>query len=209
MKVGLEQASPGTQFTENLADAAQLVLANVRETHYQHKTFVKEAAGVYDMDCSGFVDYLLKRIARQQFEQLPIEPGHARPRAVEYFEFLNRLSRQPLPGWEAVDQLSQARRGDIIAWERQASSQQPGDTGHVVIIAATPTKKTKNLYEVEIYDSSGILHDDDSRPEHSGGLGKGNITFRVNESGEPTAFRFNALAHFHSEPIAIGRLLTQ
>ncbi len=79
--------------------------------------------------------------------------------------------QQPLPGWEAVPQLGFAQRGDIIAWELQASTQEPGDTGHVVIV------------------------------------GEGVITFRVNESGEPIAFQFNSRARFHTEPIAIGRLV--
>jgi hypothetical protein len=195
--------------SENLADAADRLLRDVRETHYQHKTNVDRAAGVYDMDCSGLVDYLLKGIAPEKFRQLPVEPGHARPRAAMYFQFLDRLREQPLPGWEAIDQLGFAQRGDIIAWELQASTQEPGDTGHVVIVAAAPVLKTENLYRVEVYDSSGIHHDEDSRPKHTSGVGKGVMTFRVNQSGEPISFQFNSRAHFHTEPIAIGRPLNQ
>ena len=207
--IDLEGSTRGADNRENLADAAQRLLSDMRETHYQHKTTIDRAAGAYDMDCSGLVDYLLKRIAPEKFRQLPVEPGHARPRAAMYFQFLDRLREQPLPGWEAVHQLGYAERGDIIAWELQASTQEPGDTGHVVIVAAAPVMKTKNLYGVEVYDSSGIHHDDDSRPEHTSGVGKGVITFRVNESGEPIAFQFNSHAHFHTEPIAIGRLVNQ
>ena len=161
------------------------------------------------MDCSGFVDYLLKRIAPGQFGQLPIEPGHARPRAAMYFQLLHDLRKQPLLGWKAVRQLAHAQRGDIIAWELQASTQEPGDTGHVVIVAAAPVQVAEIIYRIEVYDSSGIPHDDDSRPKNTSGIGKGTITFRVNERGEPIAFQFNSRAHFHEEPIAIGRLVSQ
>ena len=133
-----EDGTPAANLGENLADAAQRLLSDLRETHYQHKTHVDRALGVYDMDCSGFVDYLLKRLAPEQFGQLPIESGHARPRARIYFQLLHRLREQPLPGWEAIRQLAHAQRGDIIAWELQASTQEPGDTGHVVIVAAAP-----------------------------------------------------------------------
>jgi len=122
-----------------------------------------------------------------------------------YFQFLNRLLEQPLPGWKAIRQLSQAQRGDIMAWELQASTKAPGDTGHVVIVAATPIQVTQGTFRVEVYDSSGIHHDDDSRPEHTSGVGKGTITFKVNTSGEPIGFQFNSRARFHDEPIAIGR----
>jgi hypothetical protein len=199
---------PGTN-RENLADAAQHLFSDMRETHYQHKTHVERAEGVYDMDCSGFVDYLLKRIAPGQFGQLHVEPGHARPRATMYFQLLHDLLKQPLRGWTAVRQLAHAQRGDVIAWELQASTQGPGDTGHVVIVAAAPIQVTEMIYRVEVYDSSGIRHDDDSRPEQTSGIGRGTITFRVNEKGEPIAFQFNSRAHFHEEPIAIGRLVSQ
>jgi hypothetical protein len=151
----------------------------------------------------------LKRIAPQQFGELAIEPGHARPRAAIYFKLLNSLREQPLPGWKAIRQIGHAQRGDIIAWELPASIQEPGDTGHVVIVAVDAVQQTKSIWRVEVYDSSGIHHDADSRPDHSSGVGKGIINFRVNEEGEPIAFQFNSRANFHQVPIAIGRLVSQ
>jgi hypothetical protein len=57
-------------------------------------------------------------------------------------------------------------------------------------VAAAPVLEGKNLYGVEVYDSSGIHHDKDSRqPEHTSGIGKGIIRFQVNEAGEPIATR--------------------
>jgi len=157
-KIHLKDGARTANTSENLADAAQRLLSDVRETHYQHKTHVDRAGGVYDMDCSGFVDYLLKRTAPQQFGQLPTEPSHVRPRAAMYFKLLHRLREQPLPGWKAIRQMGDAQRGDIIAWELQASTQEPGDTGHVVIVAAAAVQITQNIYRVEVYDSSGIHH---------------------------------------------------
>jgi len=117
------------------------------------------------------------------------------------------LKRSPLPGWEAVPKLSEARRGDILAWRLAASTEEPGDTGHVVIVAQAPVRQTNSLYRVEVYDSSVIHHDDDSRPEGTNGVGKGFITVQVDAVGEPVGFQFNSRAHFHHEPIAIGRLV--
>jgi hypothetical protein len=203
-----ENANLGLTPHENLADAAEQVLKAVRETHYQHRTHVDTAAGAYDVDCSGFVDYLLKRVAPAQFAQLPIEAGHSRPRAQVYYAFLHDLRRapSPLPGWESVGRLIDARRGDLLAWKRMASIQREGDTGHVVIVAGPPTTQSDGTFKVEVYDSSGIHHDFDSRTEGTSGVGKGVITFRVDSQGEPIAVRFNSGANFHEEPIAIGRL---
>jgi hypothetical protein len=69
----------------DLAGAAEQLVSGVKETHYQHKTHVDTSQGVYDLDCSGLVDYLLKRVAPDRFAQIPIEPGHSRPRQVIYY----------------------------------------------------------------------------------------------------------------------------
>ena len=193
--------------SENLGDAAERLLSRVRETHYQHRTYADQSRGAYDMDCSGFVDYLLEHFAPVQFAPLRVEPGHTRPRAAMYFDLFTRLNKSPLPGWETVPKLGEARRGDIIAWQLAASTDRPGDTGHVVIVAAAPVEQTTHLYRVQVYDSSVIHHDEDSRPEGTNGLGEGIITFRVDASGQPIGFRFNSRAHYHGEPIAIGRLV--
>jgi len=191
---------------EDLADAAEQVLNSVQETHYQHRTHVDTAAGVYDLDCSGFVDYLLKRLAPAQFAQLPIEAGHTRPRAQTYYEFLHGLRRTPLSGWESVQRLTAARRGDLLAWKRVALIQEKGDTGHVAIVAGPPIVQTDGSVKVAVYDSSAARHDADSRADGTNGVGKGVITFRVNLQGEPIAVRFNSEANFSTKPIAIGRL---
>jgi hypothetical protein len=196
---------PESPVHTTLADAAQDLLAKVKETHYQHKTHVDTGLGIYDMDCSGFVDFLLKRFAPDQFAQVPIESGHARPRAATYYQFLHGLAQTPMPGWTTVHKLADAQPGDIIAWELTAAARE--DTGHVVIVAAAPVQTSFELYRVSVYDSSEIRHDEDTRPEGTSGVGKGTIIFRVNSEGEPMAFRFNSQGHFHQEPIAIGRLL--
>jgi hypothetical protein len=200
---GAGSLSPG----ENLADAADRLLSDIRETHYQHKTHVVQSAGIYDMDCSGFVDFLLKRVAPAQYADLPVEAGHTRPRAAMYFKLFNDLPAHQVPGWRAIDRLSEARRGDIIAWALTASTQKPGDTGHVVIVAAPPVLTNKGEYKVVVYDSSGIQHDDDSRPKATSGIGKGVIGFRVDDGGIPVAFQFNSKTRLHFEPIAIGRVV--
>jgi hypothetical protein len=203
----LATVAGGTSRGENIADAAEKLLGDIRETHYQHATYVVRSEGIYDMDCSGFVDFLLKRVAPERYANLPIESGHPRPRAAMYFDLFNGLPSNGVPGWKPIDRLADAQRGDIIAWALTASTQKVGDTGHVVIVAAPPAPVNVGEYKVTVYDSSGIHHDEDSRPRDTSGIGKGVINFRVDERGMPVAFQFNSTARFHLEPIAIGRIL--
>ena len=80
--------------SENLGDAAERLLSRVRETHYQHRTYADQSRGAYDMDCSGFVDYLLEHFAPVQFAPLRVEPGHTRPRAAMYFDLFRTVDRK-------------------------------------------------------------------------------------------------------------------
>ena len=65
-----------------------------------------------------------------------------------YFDLFTGLNKSPSPGWEAVPKLGEIQRGDIIAWELAASTEKPGDTGHVVIVAAAPADASKLLLRV-------------------------------------------------------------
>jgi hypothetical protein len=205
----LVAAEPATHAasSEALADAAWQLIGNIRETRYQHPTHVVASAGIYDMDCSGFVDYLLKRVAPDRYAQIPIEPRHFRPRAAVYYHFFADLPENHTPGWEQINHLADVKAGDIIAWARTPSTQ--GDTGHVLVAAAPAVTVTTDESTVEVYDSSAILHDDDTRPAGTTGVGRGVITFKVDEHGIPVGFRFNSSAHLHIEPIAIARIIEQ
>ncbi|MBV9273478.1 MAG: hypothetical protein JO333_06260 [Verrucomicrobia bacterium] len=111
-----------SSFGQTLTDVAEEAVRSAKETHYQHKTHVDQAAGIFDLDCSSFVDYLLKRIAPCQYTKLPIEPGQVRPRAVAYYDFLATLPKKPTPGREPVHHVSDLRPGDLIAWKKELTA---------------------------------------------------------------------------------------
>jgi hypothetical protein len=159
------------------ADAAEQDLHLVKETHYQHKTHIDKAAGVFDLDCSGFVDHLLKQVAPQQYDRLPIEPGHTRPRAEVYYQFFVELAQTPKPGWKAVSRFAELRRGDLIAWKKETAAQETGDTGHVMVVGAAPTRLGNGSYRLTIYDSTKGPHDNDTRAPGADGIGRGDLFF--------------------------------
>ena len=193
-------------FARNLADAAEGDLKSVKETHYQNKSHVDKTAGVFDLDCSGFVDYLLKQVAPDQYKQLPIEPGHTRPRAEAYYEFFISLAQRPTSGWEVVRRFSDLRRGDVIAWKKVIAAQETGDTGHVMIVAGPPTRQNNGSYRLTVYDSTKSPHDNDTRTPGTDGIGKGDLFFYVNPQDGPVAFQFSSQRKIHDAPISMGRL---
>ena len=54
-------ADQGTTPSATLFALAQSIVSNHAETHYSYAIHIDPTVGVYDTDCSGFVDYLLKR----------------------------------------------------------------------------------------------------------------------------------------------------
>jgi len=56
-----------------VATEARHILQTVRQTHYQHHTYIDPATGTYDCDCSEFVGYILEQIAPANYALIPKE----------------------------------------------------------------------------------------------------------------------------------------
>jgi hypothetical protein len=65
-------------------------LRTMKRSTYAHKTSVDEAAGVFDYDGSGFVDYALSRSAPRAFSALQASTPR-RPRATEIVAFVEHV----------------------------------------------------------------------------------------------------------------------
>jgi hypothetical protein len=185
---------------------AQSELATLEETHYTHHTVIDHDAGIYDTDCSGFIDDLLEQVAPTALAEVPVEQGYAGPRAYLFERFFAALAQEGTdPGWTRVARLADAQPGDILAWSLEPFTAE-SDTGHVVVIAGLPQLNAEGTYTVPVIDASTLRHDDDTRPRGTDGVGAGSITVAVDASGAPTAFRFDVHDQFHTAPIAIGRV---
>jgi hypothetical protein len=217
-----ENAPVKKEMQHKVAAEGNRIVDNVRYTDYRHHTEVDEATGTYIMDCSGFVSYVLKRVAPVLLGMIPKEVDQPRPRAFEYYEYFRKPESDGC--WHLIHRLPDVQRGDVIAWRHPGPIEPHEDTGHVLIVAQTPVpvwrKSTHrngealetvfpahadDIYSVSVYDSSDIPHNDDTRKDGVTGVGMGEIKFRTDVDGRPTSFQFNAGDLFYSYPIAIGR----
>jgi hypothetical protein len=70
-----------------VADEALHVITTATHTRYQHDADIDEATGTYDVDCSGFVSYLLGKVAPKHLHLIPAPPAQTRLYAADYHRF--------------------------------------------------------------------------------------------------------------------------
>ena len=224
--------------SSKLADVASDSIAEVVETQYTHTVSIDDSTGVYDCDCSGFVEHLLSRVALRHLVYLRDSrtTGKTRPLARDFYDFFASLdtisasaagaSVRTVPGWSQIPTLTEAGRGDMLAWSLPYAdapdASAKGDTGHVMVLSGSPTRLDSStaesvagdelgpVFAVSVYDASEIRHYDDSRGTEGGfdnGIGTGTIHVDVDaETGKPLGFRFHQGASRHAAAIAIGNI---
>ena len=62
-----------TETAEKVGERAECVVEEVKHTKYQHKSYIDEATGTYDVDCNGFVAYVLQGVAPEHYHEIPKE----------------------------------------------------------------------------------------------------------------------------------------
>jgi len=139
-------------------------------------------------DCSGFVSYVLEKLAPKHYEQvLECEPRYPYPKAKTYATFFQGLTPgEAKDGWLRLSDYKQLRQGDIIAWRKRVDpDEKTKNTGHVMIVAHRPGEVVvdQNLryLSVPVIDSSSMDHfppeklPPNAHQEHRDGVGKGMI----------------------------------
>jgi cell wall-associated NlpC family hydrolase len=118
-------------------------------------------------DCSGFVSYVLKAVAKKHYELVVDFAGGHRPRANRYAQFFAQLSSDPINGWLKVPSVQALAPGDLIAWESPSYEEHhKGNSGHVMIVSAAPgavqeeliAGQTIRYISIPVIDSSSVRH---------------------------------------------------
>jgi len=194
---------------EQVADEAEAVLHRVKHTVYTHDTHVDVATGTYNMDCSGYVGYVLQRRAREHFVTISNSGGSHGPLAIDFYNRFVGLPPEGADGWRPIEPLPQARRGDIVAWDFLDPSRHADNTGHVFVIDRDPEVFDDGVVAVRVYDSSDVIHYDDTRGRGGEspptGVGAGTIHFRY-AGVHGIEYEFGRGDGFRPAPVAIGRI---
>ena len=219
------QAAADQPAPPHVREAARLVRSvSAATSNYQHGVgpvvWPGEESGrpaACHTDCSGFLNALLKHSYGLTDEQLSPELNAKRPLAKHYFTAIEQHH-----GFQAIELLTQARPGDIIAVRYNESK--PGEnTGHVMLMAGPPRQRAASepvvagtiQWEVPVIDESESGHGlHDTRHLAEGGfrdgLGAGVLRIYTDPTGRIAGHSWSVTrkSKFRSQeqrPLVIGR----
>lgn len=212
-----ENASPP------VAVEAKRVFSNTKEATYQHKIEIDEHKGVYNLDCSGFVEYALRRstpraagdldrgvagLAERAGKKIPKRP--LAKHFVQYFDALEE-GKAASENWVPVKKVQEMKQGDVLAWLMPAEIESR-NTGHVMIVrdAPRPHPAHPNEWIVPIIDSTSRKHGaSDSRAATGAtGLGVGEVVVIADAEGNPKGYRWSVRSrNARSTEVSMARAL--
>jgi hypothetical protein len=184
------------QHTNFIVATEKRVVSFVRNTvstlHYSHYKLgghhFDTTNGVYVLDCSNFVDNILREVSPHAYSSLVNATGAETPSTQHYYDFFSALNNNaPENFWDKINLVEDLHPGDILVFRNKHFHGSEGG-GHVMVVMETPIRDT-DIFFVRVADSAPSRHSQDTRQIHKGGIGIGTLLLRVNPlTGRPSAY---------------------
>jgi cell wall-associated NlpC family hydrolase len=167
-------------------------------------TKIDESRGIYVVDCSSYVDHVMKNVYPNAFTSLTNWSGSEKPNSDDYFHYFEQLSNDS-KHWNSVDDVDSLRPGDVIVFRyKYRWGKETG--GHVMIVMDKPIQNG-DAFLVRIADSAPTGHSKDTRQSRGSGIGIGTMMLKVNpRTSRPYAYAWNENSRFNSNvSVAMAR----
>ena len=143
--------------------------------------------GVYVVDCSRYVDYILEATQPHAYFNLVRSSGADRPNTQQYYDFFTGLSDDPSRHWDQIEEVEKLQAGDILVFRKKNSV--GVEAGHVMVVMGKPILSNSHTYLVRVADSAPYRHSHDTRSRHVSGIGIGTLVLKVDSlTGQPKAY---------------------
>lgn len=197
-----ESTSGSFGFMSSLEDrVVNYVRATVNTLHYSHYklggTHFDVSRGVYVVDCSSYVDHVLRTVCPSAYNNLTLSTGTDNPTTRDYYQFFSKLSPNAHQYWSKVNDVKSLEPGDILVFRteqlkkiRHHRHRILTSVGHVMIVMSKPIFDA-DAFLVRVADSASAGHGDDTRSPHVSGIGIGTLMLKANPKGEPYAYAWN------------------
>lgn len=166
------------------------MMANMRYSSYKlGGTHFDTTRGVYIIDCSNYVDRILKATYPLAYSRLVNWSGSAKPTTHDYYHFFTKLSARSKHYWDTIEDVKKLRAGDILVFRKKNMPRQT--TGHIMIVMDKPIRN-KNMFLLRIADSAPFRHSQDTRRFRVSGVGIGTMLLKVNpKTSQPSAYAWS------------------
>lgn len=196
-------AEEATLPESDVSAEARRILANTRDTHYQHRTEVDEEIGRYWLDCSGLASFVLRHVDTNALDVVENCDHEGHPRAYAYHDVFASAptnAAEVTNGWLRLERIAELRPGDLMAW-RKPEWKSGESTGHIVIVDDPPEAVTNDFWRVSVIHSTGS--------PGTGGVARATIWFTVDDTGRPNGIRRKTATGpaVTNQPIAMARLV--
>lgn len=208
---GFHPKSPGfiASMEHRVVEFVASTVNHLRYTAYElGGTRFDASRGIYILDCSSYVDHVLKSATPHAYSNLVAASGTIKPTSLEYYNFFIGLSprSQSVYHWNKVQSIAQLRPGDILVFRYKNRHHRSSVGGHVMIVMKEP-KLTAGAFSVRVADSASTGHSSDTRQPHKSGVGIGDLLLKANPvNGQPYAYAWKQGARWEKNvKFAMGR----
>lgn len=193
-QVNLINPIDNESFTTRIVNYVHKIVSNFNYSKYRMGgTHWDDAKGVYILDCSRYIDYLLEAMHPEAYSSLVSSSGSDQPNSRHYYDFFSNLSNDGQEYWNKIEHVEQLQAGDILVFQYK-NSRKRTTGGHVMVVMDKPIRDS-DAFLVRVADSARGAHSEDTREPHDSGIGIGTLLLQANpKTGRPSAFAWT----FHS-----------
>jgi hypothetical protein len=166
--------------------------------------------GIYEEDCSGYVDQLLNRAEPDAYATLTEWTHTTKPSSFDYYDFFRKLPDQSWHFWQKVRDVARLKPGAIMVFRYHGHSRY-GSGGHVMVVMSQPipVENHDDTFLVRVSDSAQSGHSDDTRARHTSGVGIGTLLLKVNPfTHEPNAYAWKLSGWLEHVDVAMAQPVT-
>lgn len=181
----------------NLVNYVRKTVESIRYTAYKlGGTKIDTSEGVYVVDCSTYVDHILKSVYPRAYTSLKSWSGSEKPTTDDYYQYFTNLSEKS-KHWNMIDDVEELRPGDVLVF-RSKNRYGIETGGHVMVVMDKPTRDG-NTFLVRVADSASSGHSKDTRMPHVSGIGIGTMLLKVNpKTFQPYAYAWKVGSRWES-----------
>lgn len=173
-----------------MVDFVKKTVTTLRYSSYKlGGTHFDTSSGVYVVDCSDYVDHILKEVYPDAYFDLVNNSGGDKPTSRHYYEFFSELNNTGKDYWNKVENVNELQPGDILVFRYKGMGARNG-SGHVMVVMDKPVRDSETEgFLVRVADSAPTGHSEDTRQRHVSGIGIGTLLLKANEkTGQPSAY---------------------